>query len=238
MSSLDRRSALPLWAQLADDLRRRVADGAFTDRLPSETELVAEYQVSRNTVREAMRRLRDEGLVERQRGRGTTLVDVEIERTLPGLYSLARTIEDRGLDEHSEVLTLERRSAGDAGAPLQVDDRADVVFVERLRFAGREPLALDRSWLPVDIARPLLHADLTSGSLYDVLQKLCDTRVSAGWERITPAIPSPADRALLRLPRGQAVFGVERVASDDTRPVEWRRSLVRGDRYGFISRWP
>lgn len=234
----DRASPLPLWAQVADDLRRRVADGVFTERLPSEAELVAEYDVSRNTVREAMRRLRDEGIILRERGRGTTVVDVEIERTLPGRYSLARAIEDQGLEERSDVVAVEARPAGDASGPLQIAADATVIFVERLRFAGDEPLALDRSRLPADIARPLLDADLTHGSLYDVLRERCDCRVTAGRETITPTAPSGPERAALNLGGDAAAFRVERLALSDGRPVEWRVSLVRGDRYRFVSTWP
>jgi GntR family transcriptional regulator len=237
VSVLDRSSPLPLWAQLADDLRRRAAAGEFGERLPSEPELVAEYSVSRNTVREAMRRLHTEGLIRRQRGRGTTLVDIEIEQTLPGLYSLASTIEDRGLEERSDVLVIDTRPAGDSAAHLEVAQDTEVVYVERLRYAGREPLALARSWLPADLAAPLLDADLTRGSVYDALRALSDVRIDGGWERIAPAIPSPTERSALRLPRGQAVFHIERVASTGRRPVEWRTSVVRGDRYRLTSTW-
>ncbi len=60
---LDRRSPLPLWAQLFDDLRRRVAAGEFTEEFPAEHRLTGEYEVSRHTVREALRKLRADGLV-------------------------------------------------------------------------------------------------------------------------------------------------------------------------------
>jgi GntR family transcriptional regulator len=235
---LERTSPVPLWAQLADDLRQRVADGEFDQLLPSELELVAEYEVSRNTVREALRRLRDEHLIERQRGRGTSLVDVEIERTMPGTYSLARNIEDQGLAERSEVVTIDTRPAAGAHAALELASGADVVYIERVRFAGDEPLALDRSWLPAEIARPLLRADLTHGSLYDTLLARCDVRVVRGNERITPVVPSVRDRAKLRLPRQAAAFKVERLAYSTDGPVESRSSIVRGDRYRLISTWP
>ncbi|HET7486914.1 MAG TPA: GntR family transcriptional regulator [Acidimicrobiales bacterium] len=238
MRQLDRASPLPLWAQLADDLRRRVADGSFTGRLPSEAELVAEYDVSRNTVREAMRRLGEAGLVRRQRGRGTTIVDVGIERSLPGHYSLARTIEGQGLEERSEVLALDLREAGEAAGPLELAAGAEAVYLERVRYAGDEPLALDRSWLPAAVARRLLGVDLTRGSLYDALLQHCRCRVNGGWERITPVNPPAGDRSRLRLPRRVAAFSVERLSRADGSPVEWRCSVVRGDRYRFVSTWP
>src|ERR687891_584603 len=68
---LDRGNPLPLWAQLESDLRRRLSAGAFADRFPTDRDLVETYDVSRNTVREAVDRLCGEGLLERRRdGRG------------------------------------------------------------------------------------------------------------------------------------------------------------------------
>lgn len=237
MKPLDRHLALPLWAQLAADLRARVAAGDFAEGFPTEQELSASYEVSRNTVREAMRRLQGDGLVDRQRGRGTVLAQADIEQSLAGFYSLARTITEQGLEERSEILTVDVRTAGDIGENLALDAASEVVFIERLRFAGSEPLALDRSWLPATRTRPLLDIELTSGSLYAALDEHCGLRVDGGFERITPQVPTPADRAVLRLPRGQAAFSVEREVRSGGLLVEWRWSLVRGDRFRFVSRW-
>ena len=238
MTALDRRSALPLWAQLAEDLRAQAVAGAFRDRLPTEDELTVTYGVSRNTVREALRRLRDDGVIERTRGRGTFLAKVDIEQPLSGHYSLARSLQDQGLTEHSEVRILDTRPAGPAAEALELAPGEPVVHIERLRFAGDEPLALDRSWLPAGLAEPLLNADLGHGSLYDALLDRCGVRVTGGWERITPTIPTAAERRDLRQPRPHASFAVERLARSGPQAIEWRRSLIRGDRYRFTTRWP
>ena len=67
---------------------------------------------------------------------------------------------------------------------------------------------------------------------------MCGVRVSAGSERIAPVIPLPADRKRLQMPARAAAFLVERRALDGDRPVELRRSTVRGDRYRFVAEWP
>lgn len=237
MTSLDRSSPLPLWAQLAAELRTSIAHGEFRDRFPTDEELSNRYAVSRNTVREAVRRLRDEGLVERHRGRGTFVPAPEIEQPLRSLYSLARSIEAQGLDEHSEVLAVDTLTDAKQASRLGLASNDRLVHVERLRFAGSEPLALDRSWLPATLARGLVAADLARGSLYDALEQRCQLRPTGGWERIRPVIPSRDDRARLRLPARQAALAVERLALAGQQPIEWRESLVRGDRYSFVSEW-
>jgi GntR family transcriptional regulator len=237
-AALDRRSPLPLWAQLLADLRQRVAAGEFHDRFPTDEELRHEYGVSRQTVREAARRLQGDGVIVRQRGRGTSLAGSPLEQPLHGLYSLARTAQDQGFSEHSEVLALRRAPAGEAGAALGLDPQDPTVYVERLRCVGDEPLSLDRSWLPVDRAEGLLGADLRAGSLYDALSVRCGVRVTGGSEWIRPALPPAELRRMLRLDPGNAVLVVERLALAGTAPVEWRQSVVRGDRFAFRADWP
>lgn len=230
---------MPLWAQIVDDLRRRLLGGEFRDRFPTDEELTRDYEVSRQTVREAVRRLTAEGLVVRQRGRGTSVTPPVVEQPLHSFYSLASTVRAKGIEERSEVLAAERRPVvPEVAARLGVDAGTEAVFIERLRFAGAEPIAWDRSWLPAEQAGALLHADLSSGGLYDVLATDCSLRVTGGWERIKPIVPEAVERRLLRLPAKIAAFSIERLALVGEMPIEWRKSLIRGDRYSLIAQWP
>ncbi len=238
-ATLDRSSPLPLWAQIVDDLRRRLLGAEFEDHFPTDEELTRDYEVSRQTVREAVRHLTAEGLVVRQRGRGSSITQPILEQPLHSLYSLASTVRAGGIEERSEVLAAERCPVrGDVATQLDVDSGNQVVFIERLRFAGSEPIAWDRSWLPADQAGALLGADLSSGGLYDLLAAHCSLRITGGWERIKPVIPEPTARKLLRLPPKTAAFSIERLALVGDQPIEWRRSLIRGDRYSLIAQWP
>ncbi|MHB8335231.1 MAG: GntR family transcriptional regulator [Acidimicrobiales bacterium] len=235
----DRSSPLPLWAQIADDLRRRLVGGEFEERFPTDEELTRDYDVSRHTVREAVRRLASDGLLVRQRGRGTSLTNPILEQPLHSLYSLASSMRSQGIDERSEV-----RAATHAPAPAEVARElgisvdSTVVFLERLRFAGAEPIAWDRSWLPAPLADALLSVDLTHGSVYDVLATHGAVRITGGWERIRPLVPSAQERELLGLSEGVAAFSIERLVLVGETPVEWRRSMIRGDRYSLLAQWP
>ena len=192
--SLDRRSPMPLWAQLEAELRRRLEVGEFDDAFPTDLELTNAYGVSRHTVREAVRHLNRDGVLRRERGRGTVVDRTEFEQSLGTLYSLYQSIESAGVEQTSTVLRLEVVTDPDAAEQLQLDPDAELVLLARLRFAGGEPLAVDRAWLPATLARPLLGVDWSHTALYDELARHDIAVPNSGWERLTPIVPTAADQ--------------------------------------------
>lgn len=233
---LDRGSPLPLWAQLLDDLVRRLEANAFADRFPSEHELVAEYAVSRHTVRESLRRLRESGVLRSNRGRLTEVRQASIEQPLGAMYSLFREVETRGMEQRSDVLACEVRTDAAAAAVLELPDAAELVYLERLRFADDEPLAWDRTWLPLDIGESLLTADLTHAGLYDELSR-AGIALTGGREHIEGVVPNAEQRRLLGIKAGVAALSIDRRGCLKNRPVEWRQTLVRGDRFSVVAQW-
>lgn len=234
--SLDRASALPLWAQLEEDLRRRIGAGQFADGFPTETALTGEYDVSRHTVREALRRLSDAGLVVSRQGRGTFIAP-RFDQPLGTLYSLFRSIEEQGGEQVSKVRRLEIVTDPDLAERVGLPSGDALVVLERLRLANGVPLAVDTAWIPAAIGRPLLEADFAHTALYDELARRCNVHVDGGEERIAPVVPTPAQRRLLDLPAGWGAFFLERLGSAGGRPVEYRETIVRGDRYRFVASW-
>ncbi|MFU8839588.1 MAG: GntR family transcriptional regulator [Nitriliruptoraceae bacterium] len=229
--------ARPLWQQVLDDLERRITAGDIVDRFPTDKELTEQYGVSRHTVREAVRRLRARGLVDRQRGRGSFLTDAVLVQPLGGLYSLFRAVEEAGLEQRSEVLFRGTEQRARAAARLELPPDATLVRIERLRFAGGEPLAVDDTWLPEDLGRPLLEADLTRAALYDLLFELTDVRFTAAEEQLTPIVPDDDLIATLHLDAHEGVLQVDRLAWAGERPVECRTTLIRGQRFRYVSNW-
>jgi GntR family transcriptional regulator len=234
MPAVDRSSPLPLWAQVLADLTERLAAGEFGERFPTDLELVETYGVSRQTVREAVRRLADDGVLARERGRGTRVRALEFEHTPGTLEGLFHQVEAQGATQTSVVRVREQTTDPEIARRLELPARAQLVHIERLRLADAEPLALDRSWLPARVARGLLDASLTHAGLYDELARLCGVTIVGGNERVRPVVPTASERRALKLPQGVAGFAIERLVRSDSEPVEWRQSLVRGDRYSLV----
>lgn len=229
---------MPLWAQLLEDLRARLEAGEFTDEFPTDLELTTEYGVSRHTAREAVRRLQAEGVVSRERGRGTFVRTPTFEQPTGAIYSLFRSIETKGLEQRSEVLDRSVVTDAEAAEHLGLDSDAELVRLERLRSVDGAALAHDTVWLPADIARPLLDVDFTHTALYDELQSRCGVRPTSGTEWIATELPGAEERQLLGLGAKQPVFRIRRLSSGvDGRRLEWRETVIRGDRYTFVAQW-
>jgi GntR family transcriptional regulator len=232
---LTRGGDQPLWAQLLADLRRRLAEGEFTSAFPGELALVQQYAVSRHTVREALRQLRSEGTVTAARGRKPRLAPPEVEQPLGALSSLFAAVEARGLEQRSLVRFLEIRQDGVVASRLGLEESTPLVYLERLRLAGQEPLALDRVWLPATIAAPLLSVDFTHTALYTELLSHCGISLTGGREQVRAVTPNRGELSLLRVPPRVALLAVERTGCLHGRPLEHRHTLVRGDRFAVTA---
>lgn len=234
---LKRDAPLALWAQLEAELRRRLDLSHFDQRFPTDRELVEIYGVSRHTARHAVNQLNVDGLVKRARGIGTIVDRSGFEQSLGALYSLFDSIESQGVDQRSDVQALEMVIDATAAGRLGLDPDADLVYLSRVRFAGDEPLALDRVWLPRSVAEPLLEVDFSHTALYDELVRIGRSRPNRGWERITPVIPEADERALLGMSELDAAFCLERRGCHDAEAIEYRITLIRGDRFSFLADW-
>lgn len=237
MAAIDRNSPMPLWAQVLEDLRRRLEAGEFAEGFPTDNELMQHYEVSRHTAREAVRRLQDEGTVSRERGRGTFVRTPSIEQGTGALYSLFRSLESRGIEQRSRVLEMAEVNGGAVADRFGLPADTSLVRLERLRFADDVPLAHDVVWIPSSVGGPLLEVDFTHTALYDELQERCGVRPRSGTERIGTELPPRSERELLRIGAKQPVFRIQRQSFDGDEMIEWRETLVRGDRYTFVASW-
>lgn len=229
----------PLWSRLRADLQNRLAGGDFDCTFPGELALVREYGLSRHTIREALRGLRSDGLITAARGRASRVAEgTVIEQPMGALYSLFSSVESVGISQHSQVRCLDVRTDAEAAASLGIDDDAPLVYLERLRLADDEPLAVDRVWLPAARTRPLLDADFSRTSLYEQLRISCGIRLTGGRERIRAVVPTADEQSLLHCtPHTAALLALDRLGCAGDELIERRHTLIRGDRFSLSAQY-
>ncbi len=232
----DRSDPLPLWAQVRADLRKRIEAGDFAAGFPGELTLTEEYEVSRHTIREALRVLRSDGVLRSQRGRPTVVEPTVYRQSLGTLSSLFESVAAQGATPRSDVLRLATTVNATVSTSLGLPDDTDLVVIERLRYADDQPIAHDVSWLPADIAGPLLERDLSHAALYAELQSL-GISIDGGSERVTAERAPRHIAESLGLSPDSPVLLLERRATAQGRPVEWRETHVRADRFALEAAW-
>ncbi len=227
----------PLWRTVLDDLRDRVRRGEFEERFPTDRELMEMYDVSRHTVREAVRELQATGTVTRRPGRGSWVERGIFVQPLGTVYSLFESIEATGAQQDSVVLAQEVRLDPIAAEALDLHEETELFYLERVRLADGEPLAHDRVWMPAARVEPLAGVDFGHTALYLELRRHCGLVPASGREMIAPVVPDAAHAEYLDLDAGEPVLQITRRTEADGEPLEWRITMVRGDRYGFQAEW-
>jgi GntR family transcriptional regulator len=232
------RSGMPLHSQLEVTLRRVIQQGQVPPGavLPGELELAAQLGVSRHTVRHALGVLTNEGLLRRERGRGTTVVATSpprvIERSLSTFYTFAWETRARGASQRSYVLAREVIPAdAEFAERLELPLQAEIERIVRLRTADADPLVLETAYLPHALSRALDGSVLERESIYDELERQHGLRITRARESIRPIVLSRPVARLLNATAGSPAFSVERTTWADRGPIEWQESIVRGDRY-------
>ena len=231
----------PLYRRLLAQLRSDLDSGRLRpgDLIPPELEIARSHGISRHTVRQAIVELAREGLLRRERGRGTFVTPPPIVRSLGSFYSFAHEMTGRGLEFHTRVIYRDIRAASEViAARLDLPAGAPVIEMELLRLVEDAPVSLEFSITPQALFPSLLTADLTRQSLYDVMATVHGVAVTLGREELRPVVLDQRQADLLEVAPGSPAFHVERETLSGPARIEWRRSLVRGDRYLFRAELP
>ncbi|MGI8469355.1 MAG: GntR family transcriptional regulator [Pyrinomonadaceae bacterium] len=232
---LERDGAVPLHTQIAEALRIKIQNDEFKEKenLPSERELAEQYLVSRMTVRQALQKLRLEGLIYHERGVGTFVNNRKIDVHTRNLNGFSEEMLSLGLVPSSRVLTLGRELANkDVMQDLHLGAGAEVVHLERLRLADNEPMAFEKTFLPAYLFPKLEEFDLTKNSLYQVLTKNYNLRMRYAEESLEAKSATRFIAQQLEIRAGAPVLVVHRVVfSESNQPIESARTTYRADRY-------
>jgi GntR family transcriptional regulator len=237
---LDRKSVVPLYYQIQQCLIHQIRSGELKpgELVPSEQEISARLGVSRMTARQALKSLCSLGLAFSQRGKGTFVSRMKLEKNFRQLLSFSEEMNDRGSQPRSKVLAFKSiHPDGDVAEALHLDPSEEVIFLRRVRMADSAPLCIEAAHLPVRLCPDLLNSFEPSGSLYRALAERYGLQVHMADEVAEASVATAAEARLLRV-RGKApVFRFTRTAYlHNGQPIEFVKSTYRGDRCKVVNR--
>jgi GntR family transcriptional regulator len=212
-------------------------DGAEVgSAIAPERKLAASLGVSRMTLRRVIGDLVTDGHLIRKHGSGTFVAEPKIAQPLT-MTSFSEDMRQRGLTPGSRTLSLEVVHAGArVGRHLEISPQDEVVRARRLRLADGEPMALETLHAPCALVPGLTAEDLERGSFYELLATRYGIVLGVGLQTTEPTVLSDEEARLLDAPVHSPAFLFERVTRDgEGQPIEYVRSLYRGDRYQLVT---
>jgi GntR family transcriptional regulator len=211
------------------ELKRAIIEGEFppTSKLPNEETLCTRYNVSRITLRDAVRGLIEDGYVIRRQGAGTFVTSgPALRNSLDTNFSYTEYLESTGIRASKKVLESRRVTADEEVADeLELEPGSEVVMIRRVRIAGRRPAIYSIDNLPADIVDAKRDVKAFSGSLYKLLSSRGHD-VDHARTIITPVVATPEIAAILEVGVGEPLQHLRQVDVDGAgRPVmrslEW-----------------
>jgi GntR family transcriptional regulator len=227
-------SSVPIYSQVERIVMDMIDSGRLSagQRAPSEREIAETLGISRMTARAAMSKLVADGYLYSVPGKGT-----KMRQELLELTSFTEDMRNRGLKPGARLLDIgvTDQASEKIYRTLELSVEEDLIRIHRLRTADEEPMCLETSYLPRSYVPWLLEEDFESGSLYLALEGH-GIELARAEEHLEATVVRETESELLTVPVGSPALLIERTTyTEGDRPVEYVKSLYRGDRYRFTA---
>lgn len=237
MPAIDRSSPLPLHYQLKQHLLEKIEAGEWkpNDLIPSEQELQTSFGLSRITVRQALRDLVYEGLLIRERGRGTFVAPPKMTHNPDEHKSLTEFMTEQGITPGWQIIEKGFMTANkEVAANLKLPLKTRVYRIHRLRLAEDEVIGQHTAYLPEAVSSQINEAGLLEGGSLNYISHIPQMATSRATRSIEAVAASDLDVKLLHMTPGSPVLLIQRVVlSAAGEPLEYLQARYRGDRFKY-----
>ena len=174
-TAVNRDDYTPYYIQVKNSIQEHIESGGWQigDQLPGEPELCRMFDVSRTVIRQALKELEIQGLIYREKGRGTFVAEPKINhRMVQKITGFFQDTVESGLAPITKILKQELVPASSRIAThLQIETGSNVIKIHRLRGIQEEFIILDTTYLPYELCPQVLNIDLSARSLYAFLEE-------------------------------------------------------------------
>lgn len=233
-------SPMPLYSQIRELLRARIADGEFgvEGKMPSENDMVKAFGVSRITVRQALNDLQKEGLVFKIHGKGTFAAKPKAVQSLMRLEGFGEAMSASGHETYSRVVGHRELRPGCHVASrlgLGAGEKAEVMEIQRIRYLDQNPISLDVTYLPLEIGRRLIKEDLQRRDIFLILENDYGIALDRAELRVDAMLADAKLAEALAVPEGSPVLRIERLTlAAGGQPLDFEYLYYRGDAFQYF----
>lgn len=231
---IDKKSPIPVYFQLKNIVLKMIADGKYSEGglIPSERELGEILGISRMTVRQALNNLVHEGVLYREKGRGTFVAKTKIEQK--NIMSFSEIVAGRGMTPSTKVLYFQKEEAkGEISGILEMEENQSVYNIKRLRLANNIPVGIEQAFIPEIHCPGLEKFDLTQ-SLYRLIREEYRHSISYVDNVIEVSKADREEKELLGISNNVPVLRVSGVNyTEYDLKLFYERSVYRSDEYKY-----
>ena len=235
-SNIDKSIPIPLYYQLKEILLGYIRKSDMGTMLPTEEQLCERYNISRPTVRQAIRELEISGYLYRVKGKGTFVSEPKINQdVLTSLEDFEDRMKKLGFPVTIKKLELkEKMSEGKISTSLNIPDGTPVLMLRRLIYANSVPMVLSLNYLPKDKISDISESLIENNSLYDLITKHYGYRVVKMHKSMEAKMVSDYEAELLEVKKKSPVQLVETISYlEDGTAVEYSMERYRADKNKF-----
>lgn len=229
-----------LYARIRDELRARIVAGIYKPhaRLPSESELMSRYGVSRITVRQALGELEKEGVLFKIAGKGMFVSLPKPFQSLARLQGFAEALSEQGHEIYNRLVSIKHLPADPVVAQkLGLAEGEPVTELKRVRHLNRQPVSLDVTYVAAPLGKRLAQENLATRDIFLILEN--DYAIALGYADLNiDAVLADAElAALLQIADGSPVLRIERLThTKDGEPLDFEYLYCRADNFQLRAR--
>lgn len=227
----------PIYQQVANELERRIYEGTYvhSQRLPSEYDLAAEFEVSRLTVRKAIESLINRNLLFKRTGKGTYVMQPseKVQSGKEGLVGFSESAKYYGKTSQTKVLVFKEVSniPAEVKDVMELTENAQLYYIERLRCFDDDPMTIERLYVPKHLLKHVEKEQL-EGSLFSLIEETVE--IAYSHQEVEAILANEEIAQLLDVKRDSPILKVHSLTySANATPLIYDNSLYRGDKYTF-----